>query len=320
MNTIDCSLKPLVPFYQEKRPVDWLKQFGRKAPLEVEIGFGLGEVLIRFAKENPDRDFIGIEQHWERIYKCLRGIEREKSVADPARTGRYLDNIKILRIDARLAFERLIGPETVDRIYCLFPCPWPKKRHVKNRLFSNEFLRLSNSRLKKNGEIKVVTDFDPYFNWIQGELPGTGFAIKKNVIQPQFDTKFERKWFAEGKREFFELSLLKKKHVRVPVKEDTALKEYRLKEFDPQRFQFQDVKGEISVILKDRLYDPRKEILLIHLIVAEPDLTQHLWVSIMKEKDHWSVARGDGQEFFPTPGIAEALRSVHDAAHSSSRK
>ena len=150
--------------------------------------------------------------------------------------------------------------------------------------------------------------------------PGTGFEIKKNIIQPQFGTKFERKWFAEGKREFFELTLLKKKHMHVPVKEDIVLKEYRLKEFDPQNFEFQDVKGEISVILKDRIYDPGKEKLLIHLIVAEPDLTQHFWVSIMKEKDHWSVNRGDGQEFFPTPGIAEALRSVHEAARFSSKK
>ncbi|MBZ0166490.1 MAG: hypothetical protein K8I00_06755, partial [Candidatus Omnitrophica bacterium] len=63
-----CSLSPLMDFYAEERPLNWAQVFGRQAPLHVEIGFGMGEVLVRRAQECPATDFVGIEYNWERIY------------------------------------------------------------------------------------------------------------------------------------------------------------------------------------------------------------------------------------------------------------
>src|SRR3989338_11217816 len=158
-------LEPIIPCHQIQRPISWQEQFGRQAQLDVEVGFGLGEFLIRSARKNPQRDYVGIEQNWERICKALESIAKIKGTAGP----RALSNIRILKVDARLAFERLFHPESIEKVYCLFPCPWPKKAHVRHRLFSADFLRLLNSRLKPRGEVKILTDFLAFVQWIEGQ-------------------------------------------------------------------------------------------------------------------------------------------------------
>ncbi len=304
-----CSFKTLVPHYGWKEPIRWGKQFDRDAPLDVEIGFGMGEVLMRMAEKSSERNFVGIEQHWERVCKTLRAMTR-RQVQDPS----IFENIRILKTDARICFEWLFAPRSIDMIYCLFPCPWPKKGHVKHRLFSGDFLRLLNSRLKKNGQIKIVTDFYPYVQWILGETKRSGFDVKTKTVKPQYGTKFERKWQGEGQEEFFEISLLKKRHLNVPVKKDEALKSYTLKDFDMSRMQLNDVKGDVSVIFKEALFDQDKQKAMIHAIVAEENLTQHFWVTVVKVSKTWKISRADGQNFFSTPGIARALALVYEAA------
>lgn len=311
MKAPDCSLAPVVLYDQIKRPVDWREQFGREAPLEVEIGFGMGEFLIRMAKVNPHCDYVGIEQIWERIHKTLSGITKEQKA--PGQKD-FLRNIRILKVDARVALEHLFAEETIDQVYCLFPCPWPKKGHIKHRLFSSDFLRTVNSRLKKDGAVKIITDFRPFAQWILGEVPGTGFEIQQRTVGPQHGTKFERKWCGEGQKDFFELNLIKREHLKGCVKEDTAVRSYTVDHFDPRAFRFKDEKGAISVILKDMIFDGGQNRAMLHLVVAEQSLTQHFWVAVIKREKFWRICKAEGQSFLPTPGIARALELVHEAA------
>jgi len=304
-----CSLKPILSPYDLEKPVNWEEQFGRCAPLEVEIGFGMGEVLMRMARQMPDRNFVGIEKHWQRIYKTLKAMTREQSAAEG-----ILENIRILNVDARVCFERIFAPKSIETVYCLFPCPWPKKGHIKNRLFSNNFLRLLNSRLKPSGELKIVTDFQPYHNWILGQISRTGFQVKEKKVSPQYGTKFERKWREEGQEKFFELNLTKKRHIDVPVKKDVLLKNYVLNEFNADHLQLNDAKGETSVIFKSKIFDKEKQKIMIHTIVAEDHLIQHFWITISKSQNKWNIAKSEGQNFFPTDGIAKALGLVYQAA------
>ena len=309
MTKKNCSFKPVVSPYALKKPINWIEQFGRSAPIDVEIGFGMGEVLMRLAQENPGRNYVGIEQHWERIYKTLRAIMLQQSVDFDK-----LDNIRILKVDARIVFERLFPPKSIDTIYCLFPCPWPKKSHIKHRLFTNDFLRLLNNRLSRDGMLKIVTDFYPYYEWVLQQSEHTGFNVEPKTIEPRYGTKFERKWLDEGQKKFFELNFIKKRHIVVPVKEDCILKNYVLEEFNPRFFQFENVIGDISVIFKDMVTDNDRQKVMIHVLVAEEYMTQHLWVRIVSKQGHWRITRAEGQNFFPTPGIAKALELVYRAA------
>lgn len=307
MKLTDCSLQPLVDYYALARPISWSGVFGRKAPLVVEIGFGMGEVIRRNAKNHPDIHYVGIEQHWERFYKTMKAAGREETP---------LRNIRFLAVDARVALQRLFGEKTIDHIYCLFPCPWPKKSHVKNRLFSRAFLELLNSRLKPKGQIYFVTDFYPYYQWVLEQVNRKNFDVKTSSIQPQFDTKFERKWVGEGQQEFFELVLTKKKHIQQKPDRDRIMKSYTLKEFSPQAFSFEDIKEDISIIFKDKLYDPALKKCLLRFVVSEEHLTQNFWVTVVWKKDKWRICRTEGQKFFPTTGIIRTLEEVYSQARS----
>lgn len=298
------SLKPLIAHQHVGRPIAWPRQFGRRAPLDVEIGFGLGEFLIRSALAHPERDYVGIEQHWQRLARALARMTALRP---------HGANIRILKMDAGVALERLFLPKTIDCLYCLFPCPWPKTGHIKHRLFSSRFLKILNSRLKQQGRATIVTDARFYIEWILEEARDTGFRSSLRTVRPRYDTKFERKWQNEGQQDFYELVLAKTRHVAVAVKEDTPLKAYALKQFDPKRFRFRDQTGDISVIFKEMLFDPAKNKAMVHLVVAEEDITQHFWVSVIKKGKIWRVCKADGQSFLPTPGIARAIALVYEA-------
>ena len=170
--------------------------------IEVEIGFGSGEYLLRRASEYPDRLFIGIEKKSGLITEVAKKVERHN-----------LDNIRLLDSCASNVFTHLLPACSLSRAYALFPDPWPKKRHIKYRLFSTQYLRLLNNRLISSGEALIVTDSEDYCNWVLKQLPGTGFEVESSTIPPQFDTRFERKWLEQDFRTFFRILLRKTEHI-----------------------------------------------------------------------------------------------------------
>ena len=305
-------LEPLVSCYHITEALPWSEIFHRKAILEVEIGFGLGEWLLRRAISYPERDFVGLEENWERVYRALKKIHECRKAALLS-----ADNIRIFEMDARVALERLFRPESIDSLHCLFPCPWPKKSHWKNRLLNRSFLELVNSRLILGGQLNIVTDHEGYFQWIQQHIPQEGFRFLTRKIGPRYDTKFERKWLAAGQKEFFEITLIKGSHLSVAVKEALALQSYRLDSFNPRSFKLDNYIDEISVIFKDILYDPEREEALVLVLVQEGHLTQHFSVSIIKRENFWRVCKANGQNFIPTPGLAKAIEVVFEAAKKS---
>src|SRR3989338_1753383 len=289
-----------------KRPADWSGHFASAQPVDVEIGFGNGDFLVRTAQTQPQRNFVGIEQQWERVYKTLKKVNRSE-----------IDNVRVLLVDAWVALERLFLPRSIERIYCLIPCPWPKKEHAKHRLFSQSFLKLMNSRLKPHGQATIVTDHQPYYAWVLEQGEGTGFLIEAKEIATQYNTKYERKWVEQGQEHFFELALTKKEHVDVPVKEDVTLQPYFIDTLDPRQFKFEKVSGPTTVVFKELIADEKQKKAMLHLVVAEEKLTQHLWVAIFPIEGRWCIAPALGQNFIPSQGVAEALQAVYQACQGS---
>lgn len=297
------SLQPFIPWRQVARPIDWARQFGREAPLEVEIGFGNGSYLVRRARAHPERDFVGIEVEWPSVRRALRRT---------AQAGVF--NVRLIQVDARVALDRLFRPWSLNRLYALFPCPWPKERHVRHRLFSHHFLRRVNSRLGQGGEVRVVTDDEPYLRWVLDQLPGTGFAWRWRTVSPRFGTKYERKWRQKGQESFFQLRLRKRAHVEVPMQKDVAVAPRFVEQFDPKRFRPVDQPGDVTLAFKDFLYSPERQKGLARVVVVEGHLTQHLWIEIAREGDGWWVRPSQGSAFVPTEGLQRALDWLRDAA------
>ena len=82
-----------------------------------------------------------------------------------------LANVKIHDGDARPLLEAL--PEACfERIYLLYPDPWPKARHHKRRLFQPALVTAAVQCLRHGGHWAVQTDHAEYFEIIRGLLLG----------------------------------------------------------------------------------------------------------------------------------------------------
>ena len=302
MNPHYISLNPLISWTKEERPLEWDRFFGRSAPLHVEIGSGLGDFLVQSALAEQEKNFLGIEIGWVPIRRTLRKI---------ALSGAH--NVRLIQADAQIAFERLIPPESIRRVASLFPCPWPKKKHVKKRLFSRYFLKILNSRLVHSGGVMIVTDHSGFFRWILSQTSETGMEIKTEMIEPGFKTKYEKKWVGLGQKSFFKIILTKTKHIDIPLKEDIPLITHRSDHFDPGSFRPAGVNGEIVVEFKKFLFDTDNKTGMIRCIVYEGNLLQDFWIEIARGEKCWHIRPAKGCGLIPTQGAQRALDLVRDS-------
>ena len=113
----------------------------------LEIGSGHGDFLVNYAQNYPDRFCVGIDLITQRIEKSLKKAKRYN-----------LNNCCFLKARAEEFLDCL--PETFrwDEIIILYPDPWPKRRHHKNRLFQLEFLSQLAKRVNSNEKIHFETD------------------------------------------------------------------------------------------------------------------------------------------------------------------
>ncbi len=136
----------------DRMELEQLSQSGQK--IWLEIGFGSGEHLLWQAQNNPDTNCIGCEVYLNGIAKLIAGIEE-----------RSITNIRLWNDDARLLLADL--PEaSIDRIFILFPDPWPKVRHRKRRMLSPQTLSDIAAVLRPGGILRAATDIPDYQFWI----------------------------------------------------------------------------------------------------------------------------------------------------------
>lgn len=126
-------------------------QFGRVAPLVLEIGFGMGGSLLTMVQSEPEKDFIGIEVHPPGVGRLIN---------DAGKLG--LENLKVYLADAIDVLEDCIEDDSVDRIQIYFPDPWHKKKHNKRRLIQLDFVQKIRAKLKSGGILHLATDWQAY--------------------------------------------------------------------------------------------------------------------------------------------------------------
>jgi tRNA (guanine-N7-)-methyltransferase len=297
------SLDPLISLGQAHRPVAWSDRFGRSAEMEVEIGFGLGDFLVRRASRHPERDFVGLETGWPMVRRTLRKIALTK-----------LTNVRVLQADARMAIEWYFGERAIHRATALFPCPWPKEKHFRHRLFSNGFLSVLNTRMAEQGKVLVVTDDEPYSRWVVMSAAGAGFEASWHEVLPGYMTKYERKWQSLGQERFYEVRLTKRNHLALSLGEEVPLISRFVTHLDPDSFALEGCRGDLTVEFKEFLYDQKREKGMVRCVVGEDRLLQNFWIEIVREPERWCIRPARGCAIIPTRGVQRALDLVHNAA------
>ena len=132
-------------------PLEPVALFGRKAPLILEIGSGMGETSVAIAKAQPGNDYIAIEVHLPGVGSLLKSIDEEG-----------LTNLRVIRHDAVDVLEKMVPDGLLAGLHVFFPDPWPKKRHNKRRIIQPPLVALAAKRLAPGGYIHLATDIEAY--------------------------------------------------------------------------------------------------------------------------------------------------------------
>ena len=130
------------------------------ASIVFEIGSAHGHFLVRYAGEHPQKLCVGVDLRGERVDRAKRKADRAK-----------LTNCHFIRAEARELIECLPPDVTFAEVWVLFPDPWPKKRHHKNRLLQPEFFDFLAARTKPGARLYFRTDYAEYFQEVAAFLP-----------------------------------------------------------------------------------------------------------------------------------------------------
>ncbi len=158
--------------------VDLTTEFGREAPLVVEIGPGSGEQMVFFAKAHPEWNILAIEAWHPGVARCIahavkadvwniRLIEGDAAQVLPIVFGLASAGIDDPNQVAALAgiidehHPNASNPRA-DMLWTFFPDPWRKARHRKRRLVAEPFAGIAAGLLAQGGLWRLATDWDDY--------------------------------------------------------------------------------------------------------------------------------------------------------------
>ena len=175
-----------------KELFDFHAPFGRKAPLVLEIGFGMGDTTAHIAKAMPDTDFIGVEVHTPGVGSLLKQIGEQG-----------ITNLRLIQHDAVEVLNNMIADGALDGVHIFFPDPWHKARHNKRRLIQPPFVKLLCRKLAPGGYIHCATDWEDYavqMLEVLGAEPALQNTFDAYAEKPSYRplTKFENRGLKLG--------------------------------------------------------------------------------------------------------------------------
>ena len=175
----------------------WAEIFGSNHPIHIEVGMGKGQFITTLAMQNPAVNYIGIEKYSSVL---VRALEKLDAMETPP------SNIRFIRMDAENICSMFARHE-VSRIYLNFSDPWPKDRHAKRRLTSQQFLKRYDQILVPDGQLEFKTDNQDLFRFSLEQAEPAGWKRIASTWDLHHDeilnagnimTEYEQKFSAQG--------------------------------------------------------------------------------------------------------------------------
>jgi len=178
---------------EKKEFIDTQALFGNDNPVVLEIGCGKGNFACELAKRNPDINVLALEKSANVLV-----IACEKAMKD------NIKNVKFIHSGAEY-LEKYIKPESIERIYLNFSCPYPKRAYENRRLTNIRFLKSYDVLLKKGAEIHQKTDNMHFFEYSIEQFSEYGFKLKNisldlhnSDFEGNIETEYEHKFASQG--------------------------------------------------------------------------------------------------------------------------
>ena len=159
--------------------------------VELDMGCGAGSFTVALAAKYPEYEVIAADVMLGRLRKVVKKAERAG-----------LDNVSVLRVEARSLIAMMLPDSSIDRIHILCPDPWPKNRHRGNRLLCSDFTSQLHRVLKKDGIFHFSSDDEYYCEAVNRIIAASGIfeAYPDGIADLQgVQSDFERRWLSEGK-------------------------------------------------------------------------------------------------------------------------
>jgi tRNA (guanine-N7-)-methyltransferase len=170
-------------------------------PVWLEIGYGTGDHLLHLGATYPDRSIIGAEPFLNGTAKAVKGVVDHK-----------LNNVRLFRGDVRELLAEW-PTASIERIFILFPDPWPKARHHKRRLIRTAFIEELARVIMPGGRLQFASDIPHYVDWALTRLrdhqrrtsQGFTWTGSDPATPPEQwpGTKYERKARREGRTPYW---------------------------------------------------------------------------------------------------------------------
>jgi tRNA (guanine-N7-)-methyltransferase len=173
------------------------------SPLWLEIGFGGGEHALAQVRSHPEATLIACEVFENGICSLLSALVPEGA---PEATAPLPPNLHLWTDDARILLRRL--PDAcLDRLFLLFPDPWPKARHAKRRFVHPANLPLLARVLKPGAEWRVASDDPTYQSWVQDVMAAQTLFTAAHPATTRPDgwppTRYEAKAIKAGRQPLY---------------------------------------------------------------------------------------------------------------------
>ena len=167
----------------------------------LEVGFGGGEHAAALAAAHPEAGLIACEVFENGICSLLSRLVPEAGEGAP-----LPGNLRLWADDAR-ALLRALPAGSLDRLFLMFPDPWPKARHAKRRFVHPAHLDLVARVLRPGGRWRIATDDPTYQAWTAEVLAAqTLFTVPPPVAARPPDwppTRYEAKALRAGRRPLY---------------------------------------------------------------------------------------------------------------------
>ena len=205
----------------EGQGIDLNATFGIK-PKEVwlEVGFGGGEHVAELAKMYPDVGIIGAEPFMNGVASLLahlNGSHMQQVKHFDLEEGRT-DNVRIWPDDIRPLFPAF-PDKGFERIFILYPDPWPKARHAERRFVNQKNIPHLAKMLSDTGAVYVATDVSEYAEWAKEQMDISGLfeQVHSDTSVPPVDwipTRYEKKGIAAGRKPTYLVFCKKSKKIK----------------------------------------------------------------------------------------------------------